>query len=114
MTVAQAIREMSDRIAKGDRQLIMRVTQIITLAGWKGHSRRATAAGRKEFADFGWQGFDIKVMSNYAKRTFYRELSEAEVAYAQKVYARNPQYLEQVIPLLEKGLLKEVESTFKF
>jgi hypothetical protein len=111
MTRNELVQNLNARIKSGDVDCIKACLQVITYAAWQQFGYTATAESKATFKDYGWKGFDIKVLSNFAKRTRYRDLSVKEVAYSQK---RLPEYTEQVAQLLAMGIYKDVVATFAF
>ena len=110
MTRNELIGALNARVNSGDVEAITAMLRVVTFAGWQIFGYTATTATKAEYEGFGWQGFDIKVMSNFAKRTRYRTLSEKEVAYSQKVL---PNYTEQIGQLLSKpGYYDKVVEAF--
>ena len=110
MTRNEVVASIVGRIKSGDVEAITRSLQVITFAGWQTFGYSATTKSKAEFKGFGWEGFDIKILANYAKRTRYRELSVKELNYAIK---KLPKYGEQIAELLAKpGYYDQVVEAF--
>lgn len=111
MTRNEVVASIVGRIESGDVEAITRSLQIVTFAGWQTFGYSATPESKAEFKGYGWEGFDIKILGNYAKRTRYRELSVKELNYAVK---KLPKYGEQIAELLSKpGYYDQVVEAFK-
>ena len=110
MTRNELVKSLVARIKSGDIESITAMLRVVTFAGWQLFGYTATTESKAEFEGYGWKGFDIKIMSNFAKRTRYRTLSEKEVIYAQKVL---PKYTDQIGELLAKeGYYAQVVEAF--
>lgn len=101
---------LAGRIENGDAECITSCVQLVTWAGWQVFGYSADAESKAEYQGFGWKGWDIKIMGNFAKRTRRRDLSVKELNYAIKVL---PKYVPQVAELLAKGIYAEVQTAFE-